>query len=104
MVVVAALPATSVAWMVMVFDPGTRVRLQERFPFVTVVAWPLQVTAARPERASEIVPSTVICGVVTVAPAMGEVTLIRGAVLSILRVKDAVAEFPAPSVAVREMT
>lgn len=31
------MPARSVAWMVIVFEPGTSVRVQERFPFAMVV-------------------------------------------------------------------
>lgn len=98
------MPARSVAWMVIVFEPGTSVRLQDRFPFAMVVAWPLQVTAERPESASETVPSTVICGVVTVAPAMGDVTLISGVVLSIFRVTLVDAVMLALSLTVPETT
>lgn len=49
-------------------------------------------------------PSTVICGVVTVAPAMGDVTLISGVVLSIFRVTLVDAVMLALSLTVPETT
>ena len=63
----------------------------------------MQVALAMPESASVTVPVTVIGEVVTVPPGVGELIATVGAVLSIFRVTEAVAVFPALSVAVREM-
>ena len=56
-----------------------------------------------PESESVTVPVRVMTGVVTVAPGVGELIATTGTVLSIFRVTEAVALFPALSVAVREM-
>ena len=56
-----------------------------------------------PESESVTVPMRAMTGVVTVAPGVGEVIATVGTVLSIFRVTEAVAVFPALSVAVREM-
>ena len=94
-------PAMSVALTRMVL---TAARVQEKFPLVTVPVVPLQVSAAMPLSASEVVPVTVACGVVIVDPLAGEMMLRIGALLSIFNVTDAVAEFPAVSVAVLDTT
>jgi hypothetical protein len=101
---VAVLPAMSVACTAMVFDPVARVTLQDRADRVSVAGEPLQVALAMPESASVTVPVTVIGEVVTVAPGAGEAIVMVGEVLSILSVTEAVAVWPALSVAVREMT
>ena len=85
------------------FRPAARLTLHDREDWAIVAGKPLQVACAMPERASVTVPVTVIGEVVTVAPGVGKLIATVGAVLSILRVTDAVALFPAPSVAVREM-
>ena len=97
-------PATSVAATVIVLGPGVRDTLQERFEDVTVVAIPLQATEARPEIASVMAPVTVICGLRTVAPDVGDVMLTAGGVLSIWSVTDVEAVALAASFKVPETT
>ncbi len=100
----AWLPATSMACTMIVFDPAASVTPQDKLPCASVAGDPLQVTVAIPERVSAIVPVTIICGLVTIAPEVGEPIATAGGVLSIFSVTEAVAVPPAPSVAVREIT
>jgi hypothetical protein len=83
-----------------VFDPFVSVTVQLNVPLWTVAAAPLQVTAATPERLSATVPETTKLEFVTVELFAGEVIARVGAVLSSLRVTDAVALSPIASVAV----
>jgi hypothetical protein len=99
----AVLPATSLACTAIVFGPVASITLQDRADRVSVAGKPLQVALAMPESASVTVPVRVIGEAVTVAPGAGELIATVGAVLSIFRVTEALALFPALSVAVREM-
>src|SRR5882724_3210834 len=92
---VVALPATSVATTLMVLAPAL-----SGTPHVTLAPlnWagtPLQVTPATPESASVTVASSVTVGTITNAPFWGEVMVMLGGVLSMLRVVEALAVFPA---------
>ena len=100
---VVVLPARSVACTTMVFGPVASVTLQDKADKFSVAGEPLHFALAMPESASVTVPVTVTGDVVTVAPGAGELIAAVGAVLSIFRVTEAVALFPALSVAVREM-
>ena len=88
----------------MVFCPAVRVTVQVKFPCAMVAGALLQVALAIPESVSEAVAVTVSCAVATVDPVAGETRFRTGAVLSILSVTEAVAEFPAESLAVLETT
>ena len=86
------------------FAPATSVTLQDKADWVSVAGEPLQIALAMPESKSVTVPVTVIGEAVTVAPDAGEAIVVVGGVLSIWSVTEAVAVWPALSVAVREMT
>ena len=66
----------------MLLFPSTRVALQVKVPLVMVAAVPLQVSVARPEPASLMVPLMVSAGLATVAASAGEAMLMAGAVVS----------------------
>ena len=97
---VATLPAASVAVSVKVFNPLTSAGAQLKAPpLPTVEGAPLQDAETMPEPLSVAFPLSVTGDVATVASAAGEVMAIRGVVLSMLRVSDALAALPARSCA-----
>ena len=80
------LPATSVDCGTTRLTPGLSEMLQEKPPLETVIAAPLQVVEASPERESETVPEMVTEEEVDDEPSAGEERTRGGGVLSILRV------------------
>ena len=76
--------------------------LHEKAGRVRVAGDPLQVALAMPESGSITVPETTIGEVATVVFDCGEPITIEGPVLSIFKVTEAGAAFPALSVAFRE--
>ena len=78
--------------------------LQEKLAPLGLVTAPAQVTEKMPDSASDTVPETVTAAFEKPVPSTGEVTVRIGIVLSILRVRLAVAVCPLASVAVPLMT
>ncbi len=74
--------------------------MQEKVPPVRLAALPLQLTLATPEVASDRLPVTVTEALEKEVPSAGEITVIIGEVLSILRVALALALLPDASVTV----
>ena len=81
-------PATSVAIVLIEFDPGVSGTAQLKLPPFKAVGTPLQVTLAGPDRASPTVPATDIGDTKVFAPFAGAVMAKVGGVLSSFTVTE----------------
>lgn len=100
----AELPAASVATTEIVFAPEPNVAEQLNAEMFSCAARPLHVTEETPDNESLTVPEIVACEEKALDPVAGDTMVTVGGVLSTLTATDAVAEFPAMSVAGCEVT